>query len=112
MRTYVAATGNHAQRLRQTGQDHIEECVGIGAGSRRTYCTLEYLRDRIREVFDNRANAQPLVTIQTKQPNLITEGLKVTGWMSSEELEMVQCDFEGQCQQFDLSNIVMFQVCN
>jgi len=110
MKEYIVATGDHLRRLNQTGKDHYEECHGLR--NRKVFCTQEYLRDRIREAFNNQDNCQPSVVIQTRQPNRTFEGLKVIGWVSGKDMEMVQCDFDSISQSFEVSNICRFQVCN
>lgn len=103
MREFIVAVGDQLRRLNQTGRDHYEECHGH---CRKVFCTQEYLRDRVREVFDNRSKSDPFVAIQTRTPNCIYEGIKVTGWCSGGDVEIVQC----ASQQFELLNICRFQI--
>lgn len=103
MREFIVASGDQLRRLNQTGGDHYEEIHGR---VRKVFCTQKYLRDRIREVFDNRSNADPLVIIQTQRPNCTYEGIKITGWCSGGGVEIVQCS----SQQFEILNICRFQV--
>lgn len=109
MKTYRVAEGDHARRLQSTGHDHFEQCNGLRST---IFCTQKFLRDRLREVFDNRGTESPYVTIHTRSPHLVTAGLKVDSWSSGPEGETVHCLFEAETRSFDIVNIVEFQVCS
>ena len=109
MKTYRVAVLDHARRLNCSGYDHFEICAGTKST---IFCTQGYLRDRIREVFDNQVTESPYVTIHTHVPNLITEGLKVDAWSSGPEGEQVHCLFEAETRSYCIDNIVEFQICS
>jgi len=83
------------------------------------FCTPKYLRDLLRNVFDNRAEKNPYLCIHVKDgthpAGHIYEGVKITGWATEHKdgkaIETVGFTM-GDCQyfHFKVTDIVMVQV--
>jgi hypothetical protein len=54
-----------------------------------TICTRKFMRDRLRHIFENRQSHNPFISVWRASDNTIYEGLKIIGWVTTEEKERV-----------------------
>jgi len=111
---YQIADERRLRIIEEAGGDFIDDFVGL---NKVCFCTREYLRRVLRNIFDNRAQHNPYLAIHLDEENHIYEGVKVNGWQTDHTqeppVEFVEVEMAGisSSLQFAVNNIRSVLVC-